>query len=316
MCIPILHLCLLFWFITAGCPTKVVPVQTEISMVIPILNSTGISYYPDHLRSLEAPLGKSLNASRRGGLATNKADVTRWWRILRQLKDHSKESLTIIFLGSSMLAGHMENLGGRLKSCGIDCDNVRKTISVNADCRPCSYAAYFEKYLIRAYPEVNITIFNWGIVGCGSKCSLIQRGPRISQLKHIDVVFLDFKTNDWCKPNNYDIIALHYEQLVRFLLMHTSAPAVIPISILKTSSELPPDKQVSRYYKLPVIDVENNCFQANYYEQPRQTWLATLSKQVPCYLFGTPLVLILLGFTTRHWENSLQSCGLNNINAC
>jgi len=149
-------------------------------------------------------------------------------------------NVTIVFLGGGLCAGAIgRNIdqvtveSNHLSSSSIDtCQQINakyskschSTTVSNKPCKSCSYAARFQVWLQKAYPHLNINIYNLGAVGTNSQISL---GNIANQLQHlpkpIDVVVLDFTEADQYGSSKSGtdneaevLISASFERLVRY----------------------------------------------------------------------------------------------------
>ena len=66
------------------------------------VHSTGVPWYPDFLRSSDAPLGIPMNHTSTGMAFNETANFDRWWNVLRKIHYQKDKSLTIVFLGGNL----------------------------------------------------------------------------------------------------------------------------------------------------------------------------------------------------------------------
>ena len=215
------------------------------------------------------------NISFTGGIAYNQTDnFWRWHNVLRSLNerdDSSTKNLTVVFLGGSMLAGHMDKDFLEWTQCAKNASGLcgREGPNLNWDCKECAYPARFGTWLQKQYPDVNVQIHNMGIGGSVSRGILNVLGPALHELPHIDVVFLQWVTNDVVDHNVDDeAVIVGYETLIRFLLsLKGSKTAVIDLPMLAkglgnnndfggNSMVWKTHERVTKHYHIPILPIE------------------------------------------------------------
>lgn len=165
--------------------------------------------FPSHFLSPSKPTGISLDKA--GGVVPIfPYDLTPWHSVLRRLEVESaafsssrsgnKPNLTVVFLGGSMLSGHMTRDSINITACcKIHLDKTPGCYRWGDDmlCPQCAYPARFGDWLAMAYPHVTVNIHNLGAGASVSKGALNSLAPRLEAIgKTIDVVFLHYVNND------------------------------------------------------------------------------------------------------------------------
>ena len=165
--------------------------------------------FPSHLFSPSKPTGISLDTS--GGVVSSLPhDLTPWYGVLRRLDAESvaygsgrsgnKPNLTIVFLGGSMLSGHMtRDFINITVCCKFHLGKSPGCYRWGEDmlCPQCAYPARFGDWLAAAYPHVTVNVHNFGIGASVSKGALNSLVPKLDALgKTIDVFFLHYVNND------------------------------------------------------------------------------------------------------------------------
>ena len=150
------------------------------------------------------------------------ADFFRWHKVKKKIDNDeintNNKTMKIVFLGGSMTSGIIWG------SCYLNDirANVMKT------CSEVAYPARFKIWLPKAYPNVNVFIYNLAIGGSQSRGLLTIIGDKLKNIDDVDAIFIHYLTNDSAEAVVDPIgLSIAFEDLIRFLLNSWSKQAAI-----------------------------------------------------------------------------------------
>lgn len=150
------------------------------------------------------------------------------------LKAENGEDITVAFIGGSITMG-----------------------SQASDLEKC-YAHLVYQYLVEKLPNSKVKYINAGIGATGSDYGVARADEDVLS-DEPDLIFVEFSVNDG--PNEY--FEETFEGLIRKLLNHESAPAVVVINSVKYDSgdnAQSIHNRIASYYDLPTLSMRNSIY--------------------------------------------------------